>query len=494
MARPKRVNNPRVRFNDKLPCGTNGKPVISGRSAGRPKKKKASGRSVAKKISDRKADQKRKPGKASEKAARRAVFRFQGKSYGLTFSQAEGIPDKETLHAHLQTLLGVHNSIVALEYHIDGSQHFHCGGHVDTRIDIGDARYFDFVDPDGRVHHPNIVNGGPAWNNYCKKGAIFVSTFPARIDHMAHALTLPSVTQAMTYIMMNDAASYVRFGHTIEANLARHFRKLVAVRVPMWYGPYPELREPPNWDPMTHSLHLYGPPNSGKTVCAQHLLRCRYGSCEYIKGHLEALKQLSMTKPFVFDEVMLLTQPAATSREITDIVSGGTVHARYAPITIPPGLPRIFISNTRWVFKNPDESVYGRRLIQWEHLPVCALTESSQYVHQPHMEPEFLSMYQRWQTDHQFFADTGSFPRPIAGPVTPIGLLPPRTPIGLAPPRTPLCIQMFGEPAVPAAATPSYSPGWSPLLPYLISDPVNPDEDPLRPFDPSEDEASTLEL
>jgi len=496
MARPKRINIPVVRFTSKRACGTNGLPIKALRGVG----KGRVGRTAAQKKADRKYETGKESKRAKDVAARRAVFRFVGKSYGLTFSQAEGIPDKETVHAHLQVLLGVHNSVVAHELHVDGSQHFHAGGHVDNRIDITDSRHFDIVDPDGRVHHPNIIHGGPAWNNYCKKGGDFISTFPVRVDHMAIALTLNSVDQAMQYLMRNDPASYVRFGHVIESNLARHYRKIVAVRVPMWYGPYPELREPPDWDPMTHALHLYGPPNSGKTVCAQHLLRARFGACEYIKGHVEALKGLSFTKPFVFDEIMLLTQPAATSREITDVVSGGTVHARYHPITIPPGLPRIFISNTRWVFKNPDDSVYGRRLIQWEHLPVCALTESSRYVPPvakaapalppqlsfaeeeefcQYVDPIFAPMIERWQMDHQYWRDTGCFPvtPPVDAPATPVAPI-------TSMPETPLAIQMFGYPDG------VFSPGWSPLLPFAS---VTPDTDPLRPFNPS-DEESTLEL
>lgn len=484
--RSAKINAPSVRFVQKRPCGTNGKPIQKHRGGrGRPYlggQRLARERFEAKRgvRSDEYREQKR-----SQTANLRNNFRFCGKTYGLTYSNAAGII-KEELHAFLQELVGVHCSCVCHELHENGEPHFHCSGRLDHKLETLDCHHFDYTDAYGVVHHPNIVKGGPAWLNYCMKGKDFMSTYPIKRNVMAEALACASTERALDHVMEHDASSYVRFGLGIERNLQRHFSRTTKVKVPQWHGPYPAGRYPPDWNPATHALHLWGPPGSGKTCFAQHLLREYYGDCEYIKAHVEALRTLSFTKPFVFDEAMFLLHEGATSREITDVVSGGVVHARYNAITIPPGIPRIFISNQRWVFKNPDDSVYGRRLIQYEMPFSCAIEEWRLYnpveLNPPRSpsppppppgtppsrgnsppppptgpypwpdadgmvtEPDDVwpVIFAHWEEAADDFARR---PRPSQAPA-----------IGAAPAAM--------TPPLPMPVTPHWSPGWSPLLPY----------------------------
>lgn len=516
MARKRAVSTPKVRFVQKRPCGSNGKPVKKSRGRGKPY---MGGQRAAQERFKAKHGPRDRTVLNTERAATRAAFRFQGKTYGLTYSAAKSIVSKEELHGFLLHKLGQHFCCVALEYHAevapDGSriQHFHAAGRCDARLDIDDCRYFDITSTDGIVEHPNIVKGGPAWLFYCMKGGDFISNFPAKPNHYADALACGSADAALNHVMTHDAPSYVRFGANIESNLRRHYRRTSTQQVPRWSGPYPAGRFPTEWDPTTHALHLYGPPGSGKTCFAQFLLRCYFGDCEYIKGHIDSMKTLSFTKPFVFDEIMLLLEPQATSREITDVVSGGTIHARYNAITIPPGIARIFISNQRWVFKNPDDSVYGRRLVQFEHPFSCPIDEWR--LHNPPVdirppprpptpeqppppppgspppdrrspppppddddtdmvvEPDDVwpTIFDRWEASADDFALR---PRPSRRPGEVIGAVPPpATPEGIRIPPTPMALQLFGMPT-----TPHWSPGWSPLLPY--DDVFDMDIDPLE--------------
>lgn len=496
-------SHPLVRFRTKAHCGSNGKPVRKARGRGRPY------------LGGNKAACNRRALTKNERmAGQRALFRFQSKTYGLTFSNAVGIESKEQLHAYMQNLLGVHFCCVSRELHENGVQHFHVSGRCDGKLDITDCHYFDFTDGDSFINHPNIVKGGPAWLSYVMKAHDFISTYPSKPNIMADALACPSTERALDHIMQHDAGSYVKFGINIERNLQRHYTRLTRTHVPRWYGPYPAGRYPPDWNPSTHSLHLYGPPGSGKTCFAQHLLREYYGDCEYVKAHIEALKSLTFTKPFVFDEVMLLCHDAATSREITDVVSGGVIHARYNAITIPPGIARVFVSNQRWVFKNPDDSVYGRRLVQYEMPFSCPIEEWRLYnppadirppprpptpeqppppppgspgpdhrspppppddgmIDEPDDEPStftrmhsWRSIGQRWEQDAEGFMYR---PRPSRNPDIPaIGAAPvPMSPM-VPVPLTPLAIRLWGDPspASPVPVTPHWSPGWSPMLPY----------------------------
>ena len=90
------------------------------------------------------------------------------------------------------------------------------------------------------------------------------------------------------------------------------------------------------------------------------------GDYGFAKGNVDTLKSIDTGKPFIFDEVDLVTNPkliAADSREISCIEMGGSVTARSSNVEIPPGVPRIFTSNMAWPFKHPLESVYDRRVV-----------------------------------------------------------------------------------------------------------------------------------
>lgn len=380
------VSAPRVRFSGKAKCGTNGVPVkILRKSAGRPRTSRAvlATRALARAAEKKYREANRKVINARAKAAKRErvrPFRFNAKKYGLTYSQANKIASPQELLDWLQEKLGVHHCTVSMELHTNNSRgkppghHFHVNGKLDRNLTFDGCDWFNYEAVDGTVYRPNIiVPNSVAWETYVRKDGFFVTTVPVRPQVMADALQQPTIATALNYIMHHDANAYVRFGNTLEANLQRHYRRTREQILPKYAGPYPASRWPEGWNPETHALHLYGPTGAGKTTYAMHLLRELFGRADFVKGHLESLKSLSFLDPFCFDEVNLLEQCPATSREITDVVFGGTIQARYAPIYIPPGIPRIFTSNSRWVFKNPDESVYGRRLLQKEFLAVAPI-------------------------------------------------------------------------------------------------------------------------
>lgn len=89
-----------------------------------------------------------------------------------------------------------------------------------------------------------------------------------------------------------------------------------------------------------------------------------FGEYEYIKkGHEMVKTHMTRTKPFIFDEVYLIGKEPEMSKEITDVESGGSIDCRNSDTWIPPGLPRIFLSNYEFPFCNPKGAVYGRRVV-----------------------------------------------------------------------------------------------------------------------------------
>ncbi len=77
--------------------------------------------------------------------------RFQGKTFLLTYAQAERIESKEALHEHLLTFLP-EKLITCRETHANGGVHYHAVLQFATRQDFRDERRFDWQE-----HHPNIV-------------------------------------------------------------------------------------------------------------------------------------------------------------------------------------------------------------------------------------------------------------------------------------------------------------------------------------------------
>lgn len=78
--------------------------------------------------------------------------RFQGKTFLLTYAQAERIESKEALHEHLLTFLP-EKLITCRETHADGGVHYHAVLRFTARQDFRDERRFDW-----QGHHPNIAS------------------------------------------------------------------------------------------------------------------------------------------------------------------------------------------------------------------------------------------------------------------------------------------------------------------------------------------------
>ena len=78
--------------------------------------------------------------------------RFQGKTFLLTYAQADRIASKEALHEWLLTYFP-QKLITCREQHEDGGVHYHAVLQFATRQDFRDERRFDW-----QGHHPNIVS------------------------------------------------------------------------------------------------------------------------------------------------------------------------------------------------------------------------------------------------------------------------------------------------------------------------------------------------
>ena len=285
-------------------------------------------------------------------------FRVNRKAFGLTYScpvDADDNPIQE--HEEILELLnekGPNQYIIGKELHESGKVHWHVYVKYDSIIDSTDVRLFDLLGV-----HPNIVDGAPGkgWQAYCVKDKDFVSNFYQN-DPYKIAVDMDNPDEALNYLWEKQPRNMLERGHLIEQNLRK--RKHIPVPQKRYFGPFPEEFYPPyDWDLKTHSILIVGPSGMGKTQFGRYFL----GDCDYIKGTLEPLKQCVFDKPLLFDEITMLDLDPEQSKEITDVENGGSIKMRFKNTQIPPGVPRIFIHNIEYPFRNPSNAVYGRRVL-----------------------------------------------------------------------------------------------------------------------------------
>lgn len=299
----------------------------------------------------------------SKKKKKKGGFRVNRCCFGLTYSNpttTDGtvgqnpVGSNEALLEFLVDKYGSCDYIIGEEVHKDEGIHFHAYIKYHSNVDSIDCRLFDF-----NGVHPNLVPGKPGigWKKYCVKEKKYITNFYEECPY-SQALACDTLKEALDHLWKKRPRDMAMSCHNVENNMAKRFAATIVYK--LYYGPYPKHFYPPSdWDPTTHSLLLVGPPGIGKTQFARYLL----GDCDYVKSKPEQLKKCSMSKPILFDEICMLKMDPEDSKEITDVENGGTVGARYNNIEIPPGLTHVFCSNMLHPFRDPNQAVYGRRVV-----------------------------------------------------------------------------------------------------------------------------------
>lgn len=304
-----------------------------------------------------------------------ARFRVDRKKFGFTWScptdqddhpfvQPNEDPEIEGYTANCKVVLdhfkqwGTCQYIICEELHENGKRHYHAYFSFDEKIETTNARFADI-----RGVHPNILKKPPGkgWMKYCQKKGKFITNL--EVNAYSEALAMSTASEAIEHLWAREPKMMCTQAHNIEMNIAKRFKSIPPTIV--YLGPFQDLLAGTNWTPSTHSLLIAGPPGIGKTQYAKYYLsHLSGGPPQYARAHPEDMKQLDLTKPFIFDECecFLHLVPQA-SREVTDIENGGTLQVRYGMVKFHPGVPRIFLANTRTPFRDPANSVYGRRLV-----------------------------------------------------------------------------------------------------------------------------------
>lgn len=291
--------------------------------------------------------------------------RFVGSHWGLTYSQAQAIPDKESLRDKLLDMYPCKAFVVAHELHEDGGHHYHVYLHTQKRVDKSDPNLFDAfgVHPNIKLIHPP----GP-WITYCTKDGDYLingcdipgepkkkkqkqdffkdALGMARRGDLQGAIDVVKENESMRWCLQS---SQITAALKAEAAAFRREQRPVAIKETGWIQSVRDIDILAKRDGEDYErVHiLVGQAGIGKTEAAKYLLRKAGCQSILIVNRLDDLKKLEHYDGFIWDEIDL--QSSKKDREfqigMCDMVEDRSFDARYHNVEIPAGTRRVFTCN-----------------------------------------------------------------------------------------------------------------------------------------------------
>lgn len=285
-------------------------------------------------------------------------FRMQGKRWLITWSATPTEFDHLEIFNLLDDFAKVKDYVGALEFHQDGTPHFHA--------------YVEFADkPDRNVTtqldwkgcHPNFApkkskKAAEAAAEYCKKGTDWIEyhsdeapedyEVPEKDDIMELAHEASSWKEWISYCFAND----IPYAYCSASwNATKDCVETVTSETPI-YGSVvsPELQLHA-YDPTTlRSVVITGPPGCGKTTWA----RVWMPKPILFVTHIDQLKNLrsGFHQSIVFDDMHFAGDengkgawPRTSQIHLVDREIGRAIHTRYTISYIPAGIHKCFTAN-----------------------------------------------------------------------------------------------------------------------------------------------------
>jgi Geminivirus Rep catalytic domain len=282
------------------------------------------------------------------------VFRICGNAFFLTYPKCT--LSKEELQVHLMQLVPrMLYYIIARELHEDGTPHLHALITVGRRVDIKNERYFD---KDGFHCNIQLARNVEASKTYCKKDGDYIETI----------LTLTPTPNSELYAWP-ETLTEIEF-----------YSKALTLKLPFQYVDHAwKMRKKPNLDIleqpvnetlMIETLRTFNWDWSTKK-CLVISGRSGIGKTTWVKGHapkpalwvthMDSLREFreGYHKSIVFDDMGFSHLPREAQIHIVDVYDARTIHCRYATVTLPAGIPRVFTTNLRTPFSQ-DEAIERR--------------------------------------------------------------------------------------------------------------------------------------
>ncbi|DBA06675.1 TPA_asm: Rep [Welwitschia mirabilis associated geminivirus B] len=292
----------------------------------------------------------RSPCSATEKTER--LFRFQGKSIFLTYSQAYFTADY--LLVELRRLCNDRSRLryirVATELHRDGNTHYHVLIQLHKKLDTKDVRFFDIPkDPSvGPPIHPNwqLPRRDSDVFAYISKHGEYIEEGDLNPLQRSPKKKRDDIWESIIS-SSNSASEFLELTLQMQPfHAANNWERLKAFANERWPKPpehyVPKFQAFGNRERRStrpNSLILEGPSRTGKTEWARSL-----GRHNYFCGHIDLGQYDQLAQYNVIDDIQL--RYCKYMKELIGAQKDWTANPKYKPtITIPGGIPAIVLCN-----------------------------------------------------------------------------------------------------------------------------------------------------
>jgi hypothetical protein len=265
------------------------------------------------------------------------TYRLQGNHLFLSYPRCT-LTHEQALNA-LNKKAHIDQYVIAIEPHEDGYPHIHAYLKLTKRCNYSSARCLDIEGYHGNYQK---CKNNEAVKRYCKKKEDYITNIIGfqPIAAAIRVIQAESNEEAM-HIVKGDkdlARDMLRDSARYESSIARLHPTYTA---PVLKYRFITMQSVMRWKRKRHALWLVGPTGTGKTEFAKTL----FTKALFIT-HIDKLKLLSQTHDgLIFDDMNFKHWPREAQIHITDIENDRDINVKHGMMTIPKGLPRIFISN-----------------------------------------------------------------------------------------------------------------------------------------------------
>lgn len=286
-------------------------------------------------------------------------FRAQYKTFGLTYSKCT-LTRKDLVDKLLEKI-DITDYYCVQETHDPKKEgydplyphHLHIWFQVASKPNIKNSNFFDI---DG--FHPNIGKKKRNWIwNYLKKQDTFPYTnIPEGYVGLAKA---GDYKEACQRFAEEHPKEYVINLDRVHTNLRKLGRPDRVAKI------YPLKVQPPeDWKSDEKSLHIIGKSGSGKTEWAKSYIDSLGKSYLYVT-HIDKLKNYNGEDFLIFDDMSFNHLPRETAIHLAEVKNSSDIHCRHSPAYLPPGVGRIFTSNSYDIWPLDEFGAISRRIQIW---------------------------------------------------------------------------------------------------------------------------------
>ncbi len=182
-------------------------------------------------------------------------------------------------------------------------------------------------------------------------------------DAFLDALAADTADAAYDSLLRSLPAHTVTNSDRIKAGLEDAFARKVPESITLYADP---IILPDGWNPLTHSLLVWGSPRVGKTQWAKTYCAQYWGDFLFIRSVHDLRELRAHHRAIIFDDLDFSKFSDSESKNLCEVAESCTVRVLYGAKRIRPDIVKIFTANKIDIFEDEFGAIYETRLKTWE--------------------------------------------------------------------------------------------------------------------------------